>query len=145
LDGKFGFIDKTGCEIIPLQYDWAYDFHDGLACVRKQHFYGFIDKTGLEMLNLSEHGIVFSSSFSNGLAVALCEPGGKRGYIDKTGELVIPCKYDEAHDFHDGLAMVREGRTWGFIDKTGQMVIEYKTKPAPAPVKFDAPDDELPF
>lgn len=41
--------------------------------------------------------------------------------------------------------MVREGRTWGFIDKTGQMVIEYKTEPSPAPAKFSAPDEELPF
>jgi len=28
---------------------------------------------------------------------------------------------------------------------SGQMVIEYKTDPAPAPAKFNAPDDELPF
>lgn len=142
LDGKFGFIDKTGCEVIPLQNDWAGDFHEGLAKLGGQCF---IDKAGQKVLDLAELGIVFSSSFSNGLAVALCEPGGKRGYIDKTGELVIPCKYDEAHDFHDDLAMVREGRTWGFIDKTGQMVIEYKTEPAPAPARFDTPDDELPF
>jgi hypothetical protein len=30
---KWGFIDSTGTLVIPLQYDLAYDFSDGLACV----------------------------------------------------------------------------------------------------------------
>lgn len=145
LNGKSGFIDKSGVEVIPCKYDNAHDFHDGLAQVTAGEDFHFIDKSGRKAICLSEHGIVYAWDFSEGFAAAICEPGGKRGYIDKTGRLVIPCLFSEAHDFHDGLAMVREGRTWGFIDKTGQMVIEYKTEPAPAPAKLDAPDEELPF
>ena len=144
LDGKCGYIDKTGCEVIPLQYDFAREFHDGLALLEDQYF---IDKSGQKVFSLAEHGIVATWDFSEGLAAAIFEPGGKRGYIDKTGKMVIPSKYDEAHDFHDGLAMVKEGRTWGFIDKTGQMVIEYKTEQEqePEPAKFNYPDQGLPF
>jgi hypothetical protein len=84
------------------------------------------------------------TEFSEGLANI--DFGNKgMGYIDKTGKVVIPARFDTACAFRDGLAMVKEGRTWGFIDKTGQMVIEYKTMPEPAPPKFDVPDDELPF
>lgn len=144
LDGKFGFIDKTGCEVIPLQYDSAYDFHDGLACVRKQSFYGFIDKTGLEVLNLAKHDIVVAGSFSERLAVALCEPGGKRGYIDKTGKFVIPCKYDEASDFHDGCALIHDGNDkYYFIDKKGREInISIQVDNTP---KLEKEDDGLPF
>ena len=30
---KWGFIDKSGKVVVPLQYDLAYDFSEGLACV----------------------------------------------------------------------------------------------------------------
>ena len=36
--------------------------------------------------------------------------GGKCGFIDKTGKVVIPLQYDGATDFSDGLAAVQKGR-----------------------------------
>ena len=47
-DGKFGFIDTTGKEIIPanLPYDEVDIFSDGLCRVKKDGLYGFIDKKG---------------------------------------------------------------------------------------------------
>ena len=32
--------------------------------------------------------------------------GGKDGYIDKTGKLVIPAQFDDAKPFSEGLAAV---------------------------------------
>ncbi len=31
LNDKYGFIDKTGNVVIPLQFDYAHDFSEGLA------------------------------------------------------------------------------------------------------------------
>jgi len=31
----------------------------------------------------------------------------KVGFIDKTGKVIVPPKYDEASDFHEGLARVK--------------------------------------
>ena len=138
--GKMGYVDKSGHEVIPCQYVWANDFHDGLACVNVgEKEYGFIDKTGRVVIR----NVNPFSEFSEGLAIF--HSGHKSGYIDTTGRVAIPARFDHAFDFHDGLAMVKENRTWGFIDKTGQMVIEYKTEPAPEPKKFPVSDDELPF
>ena len=131
---KIGYIDKSGREVIPCQYDYAEDFHDGLANVNG----GFIDKAGQVVIQPANG----AASFSEGLA--WFHSGNKSGYIDKTGQVAIPARFDRAYDFHDDLAMVKENRTWGFIDKTGQMVIEYKTEPAPEPPKFPVSDD-LPF
>lgn len=33
LNGKWGFIDRTGKEVIPLEYSFARDFHNGVAIV----------------------------------------------------------------------------------------------------------------
>ncbi len=59
--------------------------------------------------------------------------GDKYGFIDKTGEVVIPFKYDCASSFSKGLAAVKLDGKWGRIDKTGEVVI---------PLKYD---DALPF
>ena len=40
--GKYGFIDKTGKEIIPIKYDNAEFFSEGLALVKLNNKYGFI-------------------------------------------------------------------------------------------------------
>ena len=48
---------------------------------------------------------------------------GKWGFIDKTGNIVIPCIYNKVDDFHDGLAKVRKNGKWGFIDRTGNEII----------------------
>ena len=56
----------------------------------------------------------------------LAELNGKWGYIDKAGKKVIPCKYDKAYEFSDGLALVKLNHKWGYIDKTGTEVIPCK-------------------
>ena len=48
-DGKYGFIDKSGNEVIPFVYDGFDYFIDGLAYVRKGDKWGYIDKTGREV------------------------------------------------------------------------------------------------
>ena len=32
-DGKYGYIDTTGKQVIACQFDYAYGFSDGLECV----------------------------------------------------------------------------------------------------------------
>src|SRR5580704_6582350 len=48
--------------------------------------------------------------------------GGRWGYIDKSGSIVINPQFDHAQPFAAGLAPVRTGR-WGFVDPTGKIVI----------------------
>ena len=45
------------------------------------------------------------------------------GWVDERGEVVIPPRYDEAGDFHEGLAAVNRKGLWGYIDHSGREVI----------------------
>lgn len=45
-DGKYGFIDKTGKEVIPLKYDYAEDFYKGSAIITWKKKKGLIDRMG---------------------------------------------------------------------------------------------------
>lgn len=49
--------------------------------------------------------------------------GGKSGFINQQGELVIPAQYGSARAFHQGLASVRADGKYGFIDREGELVI----------------------
>src|SRR5690606_19927497 len=66
--------------------------------------------------------LLVTSAYAQELAVVL--EGKKFGYIDRSGQLVIPAQYDRAQPFSDGLAAVAVGKSWGFIDMSGNMVIE---------------------
>ena len=55
--------------------------------------------------------------------LARIERDGKYGFIDNTGQVVIPPKYDLAWDFSEGLARVSQNGKYGFIDNTGKVVI----------------------
>ena len=121
LNGKYGFIDKTGREVIPCKYDYVWDFEEGLALVKLNEKWGFVDTTGKEICPIKYDVI---GQFKEGLA--LVELNNKCGFIDKTGKEVIPCKYDYAYSFSEGLAHVVLNNKHGFIDKTGKEVIPLK-------------------
>src|SRR5437660_640421 len=125
-DGKSGFIDRTGKVVIPIQFDSANNFHEGLALVTMSGKKAFIDATGKIVFNAA-YDIV--DDFSEGLAavnigqtripnIGLISNPGKWGYIDRTGKLVMPLRFTHAEDFSEGLAAITDGdRAHGaFID-----------------------------
>lgn len=52
------------------------------------------------------------------------EQNGRWGYIDRSGQVVIPTQLEAADDFSEGLAAVEMGGKWGFVDESGRLVIE---------------------
>lgn len=56
--------------------------------------------------------------------------GGKWGFIDATGKVAIPPRYDDAEPFSDGLASVRLGRQLGYVDPGGALVLVPVFNPA---------------
>jgi hypothetical protein len=52
-------------------------------------------------------------------------PGGKHGYIDSTGKVVIKPQFDGGSKyFSEGLASVEVESKWSYIDTTGVLVIK---------------------
>lgn len=52
---------------------------------------------------------------------------GKYGFVNTPGKVAIPCKWDYAEPFSEGLALVKnEHGKYGFIDKLGKVVIPCK-------------------
>lgn len=118
-DGKYGFLDLSGSEIIPLIYDEAFSFHEGLAAVCKGGKWGFIDKTGAEIISPVYDEV--DSAFHNGLAAALLN--GKWGLIGKTGNAVLPFQYgDHIYADEGGYYIVDEDGKSYLLDASGKPV-----------------------
>jgi len=68
-------------------------------------------------------GQVSAGDDGNGPGLWPVQQGEKWGYIDRTGRVVIPCKFTAAAGFSEGLAAAGIKERFGYIDKTGQFVI----------------------
>lgn len=121
--GKMGYANKADKVIIEPRFDWADDFHEGLAVVRIGQLWGYIDQTGATVIPLK---YMDASPFSEDLA-AVAEWSNteyKVGYINKTGSYVIAPRFHAGHPFSEGLARIAIDRKEGYIDRTGEIVIE---------------------
>jgi hypothetical protein len=120
---RYGYIDLSGRMVVPLRYDDAQDFSEGLAAVCDKHGkWNYIDNSGKVVIktNFSRVG-----KFSEGLA-AVMNDSLKYGFIDKHGHMVIDPQFDEAYEFSEALAAVKINNHWGFINRTGDIVIAAK-------------------
>ena len=128
-DNLYGYIDRTGKEIIPCQYLKAKDFSNGFAIVLDQECkVCIIDKEGNKKAILKEaYNLIDFHSYSNDLALCRFEINFLScfNYMNKKQEFQITLdnKYQQAYDFVNGFAIVVDKNGYGFIDKTGKEVI----------------------
>ena len=134
-DGKCGFVNRAGKIKIPLQYKRVRSFHDGFAAV--QFFngtWGYINKAGKLVWQDKSGRVKQLGDFHEDFARVQGKVGDKLrwGYIDKRFKFSIDPAYEDARDFHYGMAAVKIKGKWGFITKADRWAI----KP-----QFDEVDD----
>lgn len=137
-NGKYGYINIKGEEVIPCSYTNADDFSNGVARVIDGKV-KYIDVNGSVVSSQSTpskrtENIVSSNGF------AIKEINGKFGFANANGKIVIPCKYDGAKPFRNGYAAVEQYEYingspvmsvefdphWGVIDESGKVIIPFK-------------------
>lgn len=83
---KWGYINLQGNVVIPAQFDGAHDFSEGMAAVSIGGKLGYIDLAGKLVVTPQFDE---AQKFSGGRArVRVIKTG--YGYINKTGEFVVP-------------------------------------------------------
>jgi hypothetical protein len=134
VNGKTGYIDRTGTLVIPALPYRGLDFSDGMAKVyvdkpcgssNDKQNYGFIDRAGKLVIpfKLTHPCNYYGDQFyfkKEGLA--LTQIGEQWGFVDKSGKVVL--KFYNAGPFSEGLAHVQVGGRFGYIDPAGKMIIQ---------------------
>ena len=122
-DGKRGYINTKGEQIVECKFDYVGDFKDGLAMVEKDGKRGYINTKGEQVIECKFDDDL---GFKEGLASV--QKDGKWGYINTKGEQVIEYKFDDAYDFNEGFARVQKDGKWGYINTKGRPVIFDESK-----------------
>lgn len=125
-NGKYGYIDPAGREVVPPVYDEAFPFDSGFATASLDGRYGFIARSTLAFKARNDFESI--GPFTEGLAHAKYKDSARCGYIDSTGTVKIPFEFMMCAAFSEGLApaLRRFDGKWGFIDRNGTEAIPFK-------------------
>lgn len=119
---QYGYINRQGEVAIPLNYDRAQAFGDGLALVKLGENAFWIDETGAKVLDRPEG--YTSHPFQQGVA-AIRSSEGRWGLMDKQGNFITSCQWENilryAFTVNRIACVTRDGQE-GFISKTGTLL-----------------------
>lgn len=125
-DGKYGYVNENGDEIIPLKYTSASSFTYGVAAVKDQNGDAyFILPSGARLQDASYIDV---KSFKEGLA-ACQDENYLYGFVDPKGKLVVQHKFNAVGWFNEGICAVAKninGKTlYGYIDNKGNQLCDF--------------------
>jgi hypothetical protein len=130
------FLDSDGNELSE-RYSNVTSYKDGIARVHVNSTYNFIDKKGKVLFKIEDGKELIidqpiNSKPSNELIKFQALPPYSNprlfGFLNKKGEIVIPAKYTDIGEFHEGMCKVYINGSYGFMDTTGKIVIAPKYK-----------------
>lgn len=153
-DGKFGYINEMGVEVIPCIYDQPSSFHEGWTALKKGKNWAYYNAKGEKVLDLGKR-FTHCGQFHDGAAFVTTTPTkkmlsiyasfwddlcGNLQFIDRKGEILFKidnawdtdCSYVNALGFSDGLLKIthesQDGKKIGFLDKRGQVKSAFTTR-----------------
>jgi len=148
------YVVSGGKDIVAGAYAEAYNFDEGLACVRLKDGWGYVTRDG-ELVIGGDYRDAFP--FSEGLAavetgqgwtfirrdgtyvesigfwdrvgsshhgMVWLESDGKSTFMDQYGRRLNSSWYSDLVPFSEGVAAVRTAGKWGFVDYSGRTVID---------------------
>lgn len=153
-NNKIGFVDENGKEIVSPKYDYIDDFKGKTSLLVNNKKFGIIDRRGELLLPLQDEVIIslgndlygikksgkyYIENINNGIVLGgsfdsigeerdgLIPVGneGKYGYIDSSGNEIIPLKYTELGVEENGLIVVKDEKSgkFGIMDLDGEFVV----------------------
>lgn len=126
-DGKWALIGKNQKLITDYIYDDVVTddigicSRNGVVIVSQDGKYRLVNSKGEQV---GEATFDNAKAFMSSGPAAVCS-GGKWGYVDATGNLVIDCMYEDANSFGTDYAAVCNDGLWGFIDSKNQLIVDY--------------------
>lgn len=131
LNGKFGFVNRFGNEIVFPKYQEARFFQNGYAAVKTNTGWTFINKQGQR---IAPARYTWVGTFqANGLA--LVQIDGLWGFINEQGQEVTPVKYERIRAVGpNGQTVAKYKNQWFILDEMG------RETPAPLTLQAQAQD-----
>lgn len=124
LNGKFGFMDRSGKTVITPQFDMAGEFSEGLASVRLGTKSGYINTKGMVVITPQ-----FDDAASFRYGRAGVKLGNRFGFIDKEGKYICSPDFPWIGQFSGDLAPVQTAEgVMAFVNRSGKLDLAGKVE-----------------
>ena len=120
--GLCGFVDTSGREVIPCEYEEVGTFCDGLASVKRNGKYGYINEKNEIVIPIE-----YDAAYGAGGGLAEVCRNGKHGFVDYENKQVLGFEYDDLSSFDGGTA-------YGIKNGTVYILTEGSKSSVPVPV-----------
>jgi hypothetical protein len=121
INGKYGYINKSGNMVIQPQFFSVSSFYNGVAEFgESDDAFGLIDKTGKKIVPAKYNSIL---QLDDGNFVV--EKENKYGVIDKKGVSILPIKFDKIYRFQQNLFVIENGES-KIINTKGKVIHTFK-------------------
>ena len=116
--------DKNFTKIKDLSTYFKGPYSEGLAYAANTQngIIYYLDKKGYEAFNVAAK----EGSKCTGGFITIMDKNNRAYHVNKKGKPISTKNWDDAGEFIEGLASVKENGKWGFIDTTGKKIIEPK-------------------
>ncbi|HYH14341.1 MAG TPA: WG repeat-containing protein, partial [Flavisolibacter sp.] len=120
VNGKYGYIDQSGKEVISPIFHAAGEFAEGVAPVRQGGLYGYINTKGEFTIPPQ---FEFALPFKDGFAIVYKQE--QPSYINKAGKQPFNTPFKEINNFAHGRAeVITYTQKHGFINTSGELIID---------------------
>ena len=109
-DKKWGFIDKTGKQVVPFLYEDCDSYVGNYAKIKQDDKWGIIDKTGKVIIAPKYDNIV-----PNEEGIFIYYQDSYYGIIDKNGKIISSPNYYPLTPFYKGVAIGKEKKSFVII------------------------------
>ncbi len=139
IDGKYGYIDKTGVMVIEPMYDCAYRFDtNGYAIVELDGKEAIIDSKGNLMTDFVFDNLGLLDLTGAAASLYIAEQNGQYGVIDVSGNWILPLEYDYIMPYRPGAdegwriqsftgttyALVCKGGKFGILSMQAEILLQ---------------------
>jgi hypothetical protein len=129
VDGKIGFIDRTGSFAIPPIFDKAWPFNPGFArtSAERDGVFGVIDKTGAWVFQTNYQQIYLATSFGANNNAAFgwhFKKDDRWGLLDFDGRVVLDADFDQAvNHCAEGRLEAYKNKEWLLFKEDGSPLL----------------------
>lgn len=116
---QYFLIDENGTKLSDNFYDSVDKFHLGLLPISKNGKCSYINKDGLVIIDSIGK---WCFNFTDDEIARVKTNNNLYSFINKNGVFVAR-DYQDANDFSDGLAIVKQSNKWGVINTKGEYVV----------------------
>lgn len=119
-NGRWGYVDPSGNEVIRPEFEDAASFNKGIAAVKVNGKWGLVNRDG-EFLRQPCFESRPDFSERNYARVLF---GGKYGIINHSGEWEVSPEYDDIFMYDDSADLTKDGEEWEIL-----MTADWISKP----------------